>query len=81
MKILISGRISKIMSKGKISTILCREPNEQDFKGNPVWCEYYFPSEIEQLVLWGEDRAFLQQQLIEKPESVPGRYDVYIAPW
>jgi hypothetical protein len=65
------------MIKGNIITIYNGELSEEVFKYYPVWCEYYEPSEIDNLVGLGENLEFLEKELIGNVESSEGQNHPY----
>jgi len=61
------------MKKGNIIAVHNGNLTPKEFDFYPVWCEYYEPKEIDELIQLGENKDFLTKELIVVVESSDGQ--------
>lgn len=68
------------MKEGKLVLVTHDGLSKKSFARASVWCEYYIPSEIDELVLRGESRGFLIKELVEYGENNDSEDSYYSLP-
>lgn len=65
------------MIDGKVITVHIGDLNSQAFEKHPIWCEYYEPKEIDELIALGENSSFLYNELLKKNDDSGGQIHPY----